>query len=790
MKHLLLLVLIAIKLCVGMESFAQPSPSNKIQLFPLHEVRLLDGPFKHAQETDKRYLLRLNPDRLLAPFLREAGLLAKTDSYTNWENTGLDGHIGGHYLTALSLMYASTGDPEILEKLVYMLSELRRCQEALGTGYIGAVPGSTTLWSAIQSGNIAAGTFDLNKKWVPLYNIHKTYAGLRDAYLIAGQSEAKEMLVKMTDWAIRLVQNLSEYQIQDMLRSEHGGLNEVFADVAAITGDTKYLTLAKQFSHHSILQPLVEGKDALTGLHANTQIPKVIGFKRIADMDNNKSWDTAARFFWETVVQHRTVAIGGNSAYEHFHPQDDFSNMINSVEGPETCNTYNMLKLSVQLFQTEGDVRYVDFYERALYNHILSTQHPTQGGFVYFTPMRPGHYRVYSQPQTSFWCCVGSGLENHAKYGEFIYAHDEKDLWVNLFISSTLDWKERGVQLRQETSFPQEPSTKLTIETTKAQKFGLKLRYPAWVRSGDLRVTVNGVDMKTDVIPGQYVRVDRIWKSGDQVELHFKMHVDIEQMPDHSSYFAYLYGPIVLAAKTDTAAMAGILADDSRGGHIAKGPQIAAQDIPVLVGPAAELKEFPSLISPRGLRFRLAHTFVGDQEVPQELIPFYQLHDSRYIIYWPQVDNREALRQKDSDLQQSGWAKAVVDKVECGQQQPESDHDIDYEQSETGVTDGRQWREASGWFSYTMKNVKKEGRFLMVHFFKTDEKRNTEVRINGTLVSPIRSGTLEANELFAVYALPAQSHNTALVTVRFQATENNKTNRMAAVMLLTQDEVK
>lgn len=789
MNKVLTWVFLGVQLAVGQLASAQQQ-STKISLFPLHEVRLLEGPFKQAQETDKRYLLRLDADRLLAPFLRESGLPAKTESYTNWENTGLDGHIGGHYLTALSLMYAATSDPQVLAKLVYTLSELKRCQDALGTGYIGAVPGSNTLWSAIQSGDIAAGTFDLNKKWVPLYNIHKTYAGLRDAYLIGGQSDAKEMLVRMTDWAIRLVENLSEDQIQDMLRSEHGGLNEVFADVAAITSNPKYLTLAKQFSHHSILQPLLEGKDALTGLHANTQIPKVIGFKRIADIDNNKSWDTAARFFWETVVQHRTVAIGGNSAYEHFHPQDDFSNMVNSVEGPETCNTYNMLKLSVQLFQTEGDVRYVDFYERALYNHILSSQHPTHGGFVYFTPMRPAHYRVYSQPQTSFWCCVGSGLENHAKYGEFIYAHDDKDLWVNLFIPSTLDWKEKGLKLRQETSFPQQSATSFTLQLKRAQKFALKLRYPSWVPAGDLRVTINGVDVKKDVLPGHYIQLERTWKSGDRVDVKFEMHVEMEQMPDKSAYYAYRYGPIVLAAKTDTVAMTGLLADDSRGGHIAKGPQMPATDIPVLVGTLAELKDRPSLISPRELRFRLAHTFVGNQELSQELIPFYQLHDSRYIIYWPQVDNNEALRQKLAANPLTGWAKVTVDKVQCGQQQPESDHGIDYDKSETGVTDGGQWREASGWFSYTMKNVKQEGRFLMVHFFKTAEKRSTEVRINGTVVSPARSGNLEANKSFALYALPTESHNAAQITVRFQATENNKTNRMAVVMLLTQDEVK
>ncbi len=327
---------------------------QKIQLFPLEDVELLNSPFKRAMDLNKEYLLSLDPDRLLAPYLREANLEPKTKSYTNWENTGLDGHIGGHYVSALSLMYASSKDNEIKAILDYMLSEFKRCQDALGTGYIGGVPGSKELWNEIKHGEIEAGNFDLNKKWVPLYNIHKVYAGLRDAYLFAHDDTAKEMLIKMTDWAVDLVSNLSDTQIQDMLRSEYGGLNEVFADVAVISGNEKYLKLANQFTQNVILDSLLKHKDELTGLHANTQIPKIIGAKRIAEIQNKDEWNSASRFFWETVVENRTVSIGGNSAYEHFHPSNDFSKMITSVEGPETCNTYNMLKLSVQLFLDEG----------------------------------------------------------------------------------------------------------------------------------------------------------------------------------------------------------------------------------------------------------------------------------------------------------------------------------------------------------------------------------------------------------------------------------------------------
>ena len=453
----------------------------KVESFPVRDVRLTASPFKHAEDMDIRYLLGIDPDRLLAPYLKEAGLSPKAENYTNWENTGLDGHIGGHYLSALSYMYAATGNKEIKARLDYMISELKRCQDAAGDGYLCGVPNGRKMWKEIEEGNIRASGFGLNDRWVPLYNIHKIYAGLRDATLQTDSREAKEMLVKLTDWMIRLVSKLSDEQIQDMLRSEHGGLNETFADVAAITGDKRYLKLAHQFSHHTVLQPLLRQEDKLTGMHANTQIPKVIGFKRIADLEGNRDWSEAACYFWETVVNHRSITIGGNSVREHFHPADDFSSMLTSEQGPETCNTYNMLRLTKMLYETSADVHFMDYYERALYNHILSTQNPVQGGFVYFTPMRAGHYRVYSQPQTSFWCCVGSGMENHARYGEMIYGHKDNNLYVNLFIPSTLRWGD--TQIEQQTAFPDEEETTLVISPEKGKKeFTLLFRIPEWTK--------------------------------------------------------------------------------------------------------------------------------------------------------------------------------------------------------------------------------------------------------------------------------------------------------------------
>ena len=604
-------------------SIGKAQTNHQVSYFSLQDVKLLSSPFLQAQQTDLHYILALDPDRLSAPFLREAGLTSKAPSYTNWENTGLDGHIGGHYLSALSMMYAATGDTAIYHRLNYMLNELHRAQQAVGTGFIGGTPGSLQLWKEIKAGDIRAGGFSLNGKWVPLYNIHKTYAGLRDAYLYAHSDLARQMLIDLTDWMIDITSGLSDNQMQDMLRSEHGGLNETFADVAEITGDKKYLKLARRFSHKVILDPLIKNEDRLNGMHANTQIPKVIGYKRVAevskddkDWNHAAEWDHAARFFWNTVVNHRSVCIGGNSVREHFHPSDNFTSMLNDVQGPETCNTYNMLRLTKMLYQNSGDVdnsnkpdpRYVDYYERALYNHILSSQEPDKGGFVYFTPMRPGHYRVYSQPETSMWCCVGSGLENHTKYGEFIYAHRQDTLYVNLFIPSQLNWKEQGVTLTQETLFPDDGKVTLRIDKASKKKLTLMIRIPGWAGSSkDYAITINGQKKKYAIRPGvsTYLPIHRKWKKGDVITFNLPMEVSLEQIPDKKDYYAFLYGPIVLAASTGTEHLDGIYADDSRGGHIAHGKQIPLQEVPMLIGNPVSIRTSLHKLNGSKLAFQL-----------------------------------------------------------------------------------------------------------------------------------------------------------------------------------------
>ena len=682
-------------------SIAATANNKRVESFPISSVRLENSQFLKNQQADIHYLLGLDADRLLAPYLKGAGLPAKADNYSNWENTGLDGHIGGHYVSALSYMVAATGNKEIAARLDYVLSELKRCQDARKDGYLGGVPEPDQIWGEIAKGTINANSFGLNNRWVPLYNIHKIYAGLRDAYVIAGRKQAKDMLVKLTDWMIQEVSQLTDDQIQQLLISEHGGLNETFADVAELTGDKKYLKLAHQFSDQRILQPLMKGEDKLTGMHANTQIPKIIGYKRIADMEGLSDWDRAVKFFWDVVVNKRSVSIGGNSEREHFNPTDNFTTLLASEQGPESCNTYNMLRLSKLLYQTTADKNYIDYYERALYNHILSTMNPVQGGFVYFTPMRAGHYRVYSQPQTSMWCCVGTGIENPARYGEMIYAHEGNDLIVNLFIPSTLTWND--ITLKQENQFPQQPSTDLTLTLKKSKTFALKIRKPAWCDNAKLVVNGSPVDYQLD---NGYITIKRQWKSGDRIRVETPMHLTAITTPDGKPQYSFLYGPIVLAAKISTDQQDGLFADDSRGGHIANGPKLPQVQMPALIGNASDILSHLEPVKGQPITFALKGLTTPAYE-GIHLVPFYQLYECRYQIYFP-LYSQEEWSKKQEEIAAAEKANmqleaATTDKVFCGEQQSESDHFFKSTNSWNGYDEGMHWRITRTSISYQMK---------------------------------------------------------------------------------------
>ncbi|MFT3867870.1 MAG: glycoside hydrolase family 127 protein [Nibricoccus sp.] len=768
----------------------QPAIAS-VKEFGLRDVRLLDGPFKSAQEVDLRYMLALDVDRFMAPFRAESGLPSKAKKYPNWESTGLDGHSAGHYLTALAQMAVTTGDAEIVRRLDYMVSEMAACQRANGDGYVGGCPGDRELWRELAAGKLKVDNFSINGKWVPWYNLHKTFAGLRDAWTIAGNAQARDVLVALADWCDRLLAGLTDEQLQQMMRCEHGGMNEVLADVCAITGDAKYLALAKRFSHRVLLDPLLKNSDPLTGLHANTQIPKVIGFARIAELRGDPAWNSAAAFFWQTVVERRSVAFGGNSVREHFHPAEDFSSMVETREGPETCNTYNMLRLTEQLFRSDPSARYADYYERALFNHILSSQHPERGGFVYFTPIRPRHYRNYSQPTECFWCCVGSGIENHGKYGQFIYARTNDALYVNLFIASELNWIERDLKLRQETKFPDEERTRLVLSLKKSQRFELKLRQPSWVRSGDFVVRINGkVRALSGTKPGEFVVIDREWNNGDCVEIELPMQTTTERLPDGSDYVAVLRGPIVLAAKTETEPLTDLIANDGRMGHRTEGPMLPLDRAPMLVGDPAHLAEHIVPVKGHPMTFTAQDLIRPVEAGKLELVPFFRVHDSRYMIYWRTV-TPEGHAKLLSELAVQENARLALeartlDQVNPGEQQPEVEHAYAGDDSATGASLGRRWRDSGKWFGYTLRGEKGCSAELLVTYSLGENRREFDLVVNGVVVSTVKLNGRTPDKFDDVsYSIPdSLAKDDGTLEVKFVAKSGSRTGSIYGIRLL------
>ncbi|MGV3617404.1 MAG: beta-L-arabinofuranosidase domain-containing protein [Fimbriimonas sp.] len=763
-------MLSALALATSMLAAPQSAPP-----FPLGSVRLLKGPFTAAVAANREYVLALDPDRLLAPFRREAGLAPRKPSYENWESGGLDGHTAGHYLSALATMIAAgddTKDRSLRRRLTYMIDELEACQKASGDGYLGGVPGSREFWREVAAGRIEA----FNQKWVPWYNLHKTYAGLRDAYLVAGNKKARTLLVRYGDWAGTVVAGLSDAQMQRMLGIEFGGMNEALADIYAITGDRKYLALAQRFNHRAVLDPLRKGEDRLTGLHANTQIPKVIGFERIAELTEDRAMGDAARTFWETVTQRRSVAFGGNSVSEHFNDPRDFRGMLQHREGPETCNTYNMLRLTEGLFAAGPRAQYADYYERALYNHILGSVNAAQPGYVYFTPIRPGHYRVYSEPGQGFWCCVGTGMENPGRYGQFIYSRAKDGYYVNLFVASQVSAPDAGLMLRQETAFPDEGRTRLTMKLKSPRTFALHLRHPGWVARG-FAVRVNGQPIAVRSTPSSYATVRREWRDGDRVEIELPMETTVESLPDGSPWYAILHGPIVLAARTGTEDQVGLRAGAGRGDHIAHGPFVPLDRATTLLTTPTDL---PKRVVPDPaagpLRFRLVDVAVPETKEGVPLEPFFRLHDSRYQMYW-EVTTPEALAARRERLAEEERAKlardaATLDVVAVGEQQPEADHGLTGEGMESGIFDGRRWRHGK-WFQYTLNARGEKAVDLAITYSGGDNGRTFDIFANGVkLATESLKGERPGQFFERRYPIPAEvlaAAKDGRVTIKFVA---------------------
>lgn len=764
--------------------------------FPLGDITLLDGPLKHARDLNVQVLLKYDCDRMLAPYRKEAGLQPRKPSYPNWD--GLDGHVGGHYLSALAIN-AATGNEECRKRMEYMISELQlvldannQRPEAWCHNYIGGVPNSAKMWTAFSKGDFGPyfGT------WAPFYNIHKMYAGLRDAWLYCGNEQAKNLFLKFCDWAVDITRDLNDEQMEKMLGNEHGGMNEVLADAYAITGEQKYLDCARRFSHRMLLVPLENGKDCLDNMHANTQIPKVIGYQRIAELAHDVQYHNASEYFWEIVTRQRSLALGGNSRREHFPTKENCIDYINDIDGPESCNTYNMLKLTEDLNRVKPDGMYGDFYETAMFNHILSAQHPQHGGYVYFTSARPRHYRNYSAPNEAMWCCVGTGMEDHGKYGQFVWTHEksvkaENDaLYVNLFVASELNWKDRKVVIRQQTAFPYAESSVVEVAKGKGT-FILKVRKPSWCEN----FTVKGVGFDADSYEENgFVCMKRKWKKGDQVKISMPMHAYIKPMINVPQYVAIMYGPILLGMKTGTEDMRSLIADDSRFGQYAGGKKLALDKAPILLPKhlddiAKDLKPIPG----KPLHFKLATHM--ENAIEGELQPFFEIHDSRYMMYWLALGENEykAYMQKLADEENARQAleARTVDKVSPGEQQPETDHRMETDNSDKGNTEGVFFRDAKDghYFSYLMQTKGETNLSLQLKFWGQDEWRTSEfdIYIDDHLLTSVNNSHRWRTTQFKTvdYAIPSEFvKGKKEVRVKFVAHKGKQVGQIYGVRLV------
>jgi len=731
--------------------------------FPLQQVRLLDGPFRQAMRLDEQYLLSLDPDRLLHNFRVNAGLPSSAKPLGGWEapDVELRGHSVGHYLSALALIYAGSGDVRFKTRADLMVAELARIQQEQAKrfhrGYLSAFP--EEFFDRVES---------RQKVWAPYYTIHKIMAGLLDVSALCGNAQALEVVSGMADWVAFRVGRLSEEQQQAALETEHGGMNEVLANLYAATGNLEYLRLAHKFDHRAIFDPLLRREDPLNGLHANTQFPKIIGAAREYELTGETTYRDIATFFWDRVVHHRSFVTGGNSDNEAFFAEDQFSKHL-GPSSAETCNTYNMLKLTRHLFAWTASAEAMDFYERGLFNHILPSQDPETGMVIYYCPLRPGAWKSFSTPDDSFWCCVGTGMENHTKYGDTIYFHDQENasLYVNLFIPSTLTWAEKAVTVRQDTRFPAEDTTRLTIETERPSRFALRIRYPGWARN--MTIAVNGRQEPIAVGPGSYAAIDRTCKTGDRVDVRMPMSLHIETMPDDPHVVAVMDGPIVLAGDLGRD---GLEAVKRYGPSAPQIGRVKTPVVPVFIGNPNDV--LTKLVPERDpLHFRSAGLA---QQHDVSLRQFYEIVDQRYTVYWSRYSRDEWTARKSelaaADARHRSFADRTIDAVTVDDAESERVHGLQSGGSTDAYFEGRRTREArDGWFSYDLKLVSGRPAAVVATYRGGEGRRRAfDVLVDGKKIATESLEYHPTEALDKEYELPldlvrGKDH----LTVKFQA---------------------
>ena len=585
----------------------------KVLPFPMKQVRLGDGPCKVAMEADRRYLHSLPPDRLLHTFRINAGIASSAQPLGGWEapDCELRGHYaGGHYLSAVALMYASTGDEELKARANTVVAELGKCQKALKNGgYLSAFP--IEFFDRLRN---------REKVWAPFYTIHKIMAGNLDMYLYCGNEQALDITEKMAGWVAGYTQPLSYDHMQRVLGTEFGGMGEVLSNLYAVTGKDYYLEVAQRFDKKVFFDPLAAHRDELKGLHVNTHIPQVIAAARYYELTGDRRYRDIAEYFWDEVVSERSYCTGGTSNGEGWNTEPGKLATELSTNTTECCCAYNMMKLTRHLFGWSPDASLMDYYERALFNHRLGTINPEDGTMMYYLPLASGYWKTFGKPFDSLWCCTGTGSEEYAKLTDTIYFHDDDALYVNLYINSEVDWPEKGIHVRQETRFPEQQGTAITISAKRPVQMAVSLRIPYWVRGGSLKV--NGTELQAFASPSSYLTLNRTWKAGDKIELSLPMGLHIQPMPDDATIQAVMYGPLVLAGRFDP-----VTKEMTYGEY---GPKEKDQfKVPDV---AADANKPTAWIEPDARQTLIFRT-VG-QSQPITMVPLYQIIRERYAVYW------------------------------------------------------------------------------------------------------------------------------------------------------------
>ncbi len=755
---------------------AAPAP-QKIQLqavpLPLSSVRLTGGPLKRAQDLDAQYLLDLQPERMLAFLRQRAGLDPKVQGYGGWDGPGreLTGHIAGHYLSAISMMYATTGDVRFKQRADTFVAELQSIQNARGDGYIGALVDAQGVdgkikFAQLGKGEIHSGGFDLNGLWSPWYVEHKLFAGLRDAYHLTGDRTALEVEIKFAGWVEAILRNLDDEQIQRMLATEFGGMNEVLADLYADTGDPRWIRLSDKFEHHAIVDPLSKGQDILAGKHANTNIPKMLGELERYVYTGNSTDGKAAEFFFDEVSEQHSFATGGHGKNEYFGEPGKLNDMIDGRTA-ESCGSYNMLKMARSLFSLHPEARYADFIERADLNAILGGQDPDDGRVSYMVPVGRGVEHEYQDKFEDFTCCVGSQMETHALHAYGIYSESGDKLWVSQYAPTTVDWTSHGVHFEMVTDMPLGDSATFRVtSTTQPRDFTLAFRRPYWALAG-FAVKVNGHAVKSLSGPDTYIEIDRRWKPGDRVELFMPKTLRKEPLPDNTNRMAILWGPLVLAGDLGP--------EESRDTrHDGNDAPPAA---PPLITAAERVDGWLKPVAGRPGVFRTADVGLK-QDI--DFVPFYELPRRRYAIYWdvftPSEWARRAAAYEAATASEKKLAAATIGFAQPGQMQTERDFGEKDEASAPVQLEGRYGRKGTGWFSYELP-VDPSGPVTLVVSYSNDAHRprgDFSVLVDGAKVGkqtiPSRSPEQDIRFFDVQYPLPAQLiEGKQKVTVRFQA---------------------